>query len=346
MATDGLSIGRAAQQLGVSARTLRYYGELGLLDGARRGAGEYRTYDEAALARARQILVLRKLRVPLSSIGAILRSSDARLAIEAFEANIAAIDGELAALQSIRAVLRALVAKLRDAAVWPDALPSGEAIERAARSLLPAIKDAKEDATMDDLNRAGQQLGKLTDVRMLYLPPATVAASHYIGEEPERLHARRTARRAGDAGQRLERVGRTGVREHAHRVEALGARAPGREPHRDLERLGVPRLEETRQGRTPIGARPVLDHHEQRLIDVLPAELRDLPQGTGDLRAIGQRGLDQELARLRPTPVRERLRRAARGLTVPGHQDLSEQLRGRVAADLADRGHREPPHVP
>ncbi|NLG25794.1 MAG: MerR family transcriptional regulator [Clostridiales bacterium] len=197
MATDGLSIGRAAQQLGVSARTLRYYGELGLLDGARRGAGEYRTYDEAALARARQILVLRKLRVPLSSIGAILRSSDARLAIEAFEANIAAIDGELAALQSIRAVLRALVAKLRDAAVWPDALPSGEAIERAARSLLPAIKDAKEDATMDDLNRAGQQLGKLTDVRMLYLPPATVAASHYIGEEPER-----------HAGERLDEFAR------------------------------------------------------------------------------------------------------------------------------------------
>ena len=58
MATDGLSIGRAAQQLGVSARTLRYYEELGLLEGARRGAGEYRTYDGAALARARQILVL------------------------------------------------------------------------------------------------------------------------------------------------------------------------------------------------------------------------------------------------------------------------------------------------
>ena len=38
---------------------------------------------------------------------------------------------------------------------------------------------------MNDLNQADKALGKLTDVRIIYLPPAAVAASHFIGDEPE-----------------------------------------------------------------------------------------------------------------------------------------------------------------
>ena len=38
---------------------------------------------------------------------------------------------------------------------------------------------------MDKLSSAQEHLTKLTDVRIVYLPPATVAAVHVIGEEPE-----------------------------------------------------------------------------------------------------------------------------------------------------------------
>lgn len=38
---------------------------------------------------------------------------------------------------------------------------------------------------MDDLKKAEESLSKLTDVRIIYLPPATVAAAHHIGDEPE-----------------------------------------------------------------------------------------------------------------------------------------------------------------
>lgn len=38
---------------------------------------------------------------------------------------------------------------------------------------------------MDKLKDAETHLSKLTDVRIVYLPPATVAAAHYIGDEPE-----------------------------------------------------------------------------------------------------------------------------------------------------------------
>lgn len=38
---------------------------------------------------------------------------------------------------------------------------------------------------MEELNKANESLSKLKDVRFVYLAPATVAASHYIGENPE-----------------------------------------------------------------------------------------------------------------------------------------------------------------
>jgi len=43
------------------------------------------------------------------------------------------------------------------------------------------------DALLNNLAQANKTLDKLTDkdVRIVYLPPATVASSHYIGDEPE-----------------------------------------------------------------------------------------------------------------------------------------------------------------
>ena len=38
---------------------------------------------------------------------------------------------------------------------------------------------------MESLNRAEEALSALTDVRIVYLPPATVAAAHVIDDEPE-----------------------------------------------------------------------------------------------------------------------------------------------------------------
>jgi Bacterial transcription activator, effector binding domain. len=43
----------------------------------------------------------------------------------------------------------------------------------------------KEEKSMEDLNKASENLSILKNVRIIHLPPCTVAASHYIGENPE-----------------------------------------------------------------------------------------------------------------------------------------------------------------
>lgn len=70
------SIHELSTAAGTTSRTLRHYGELGLLEPTRLGANGYRYYDESSLLRLQRILILRELGVGLSSIADILRGQE------------------------------------------------------------------------------------------------------------------------------------------------------------------------------------------------------------------------------------------------------------------------------
>ena len=72
-----LRIGEAAQRAGVSARTLRYYEELGLLTPAAHSAGGARRYSDGDVARLLRIRELQELLgFDLGEIGDMLRAED------------------------------------------------------------------------------------------------------------------------------------------------------------------------------------------------------------------------------------------------------------------------------
>ena len=64
----------AARRLGVSPKALRLYEQRGLIAPGRTGAG-WRVYDSKAMARARDIVALRRLGLSLDRIGAVLGGS-------------------------------------------------------------------------------------------------------------------------------------------------------------------------------------------------------------------------------------------------------------------------------
>ncbi|MCK7638450.1 MerR family transcriptional regulator [Corynebacterium pygosceleis] len=67
------TIGRAAEELGVTARTLRHWDEIGLLSpGWRTETGDYRLYTDADLDRGLDILIYRRAGVPLRDIAVLL----------------------------------------------------------------------------------------------------------------------------------------------------------------------------------------------------------------------------------------------------------------------------------
>lgn len=65
-----------ARQAGVSARTIRYYGELDLLKATSRGPGGRRQYGADAAERLRFIARLKALGLTLEEIGELNRSFD------------------------------------------------------------------------------------------------------------------------------------------------------------------------------------------------------------------------------------------------------------------------------
>lgn len=184
---EAITVTAVTRQLKVSTRMLRYYEQLGLIRSIRKDGYAYRMYDETAVARLRQILILRKLRIPLKQIQRILQTPDASAAIDVFRQNIAETDTTVAALTTIRNILQTLVARLEQSAdVHVRGLVTeDEEILAAIASLVPPALNDKEGNNMESLNRAEEALSALTDVRIVYLPPATVAAAHVIDDEPE-----------------------------------------------------------------------------------------------------------------------------------------------------------------
>lgn len=181
------TINQVSRRFDISTRTLRYYEQIGLLQSIRTADYAYRTYDADALRRLQQIIILKKLRIPLKTIKEILVNEDALVAIRAFEAKIDELMCEISALSTIQTVLDGLVTRLKEHYTVPlstNLLQSDELLSIVA-SLSSLNISIKEELSMSELTKAQDSLSKLTDVRIVYLPPSAVAASHYIGDEPE-----------------------------------------------------------------------------------------------------------------------------------------------------------------
>jgi DNA-binding transcriptional MerR regulator len=79
-----MKIGDVAERAGTTTRTVRYYEEIGLLDGGDREAGTHRAYTDADLERLTHILRLKELLgMSLDDLKAIVEAEDARAALRA-----------------------------------------------------------------------------------------------------------------------------------------------------------------------------------------------------------------------------------------------------------------------
>ncbi len=110
------TISTVSKNLGISSRMLRYYEQIGLIESRRVENYAYRVYDEEAIRRLRQIILLRKLRVSVKQIRELFGNSSAMGVIEVFEQNIRELDEQMAALSTVKSILSRLVQELREKA--------------------------------------------------------------------------------------------------------------------------------------------------------------------------------------------------------------------------------------
>ncbi len=181
-----LTVSQVSKNYGVSTRMLRYYEQIGLISSQRKEDYAYRVYDEAAIKRLQLVITLRKLRISVSQISEILNDQNALRAAEIFEQNISQIDEEITALSTVKSILVSFVEELNDKAnikLQFDLLNDSPAIS-TINALSFSKNLIKENVSMDDLNKADENLLKLKEkyIRIMYIPPMTVAEVNFYGE--------------------------------------------------------------------------------------------------------------------------------------------------------------------
>lgn len=184
---DLQTISMVSKGFNISTRTIRYYEQLGLIQSVKKDGYAYRTYDEKSLNRLEQIIILRKLRISLKDIQLIIQREESVTAIKVFQDKIKELSDEITALSTIKSILDEFVVRLKEnvgVTIQPKVL-ADESLLKIIDTLTVTKINFREEKNMDDLQQASKSLSKLTDVRIVYLPPATVASIHSIGGSPE-----------------------------------------------------------------------------------------------------------------------------------------------------------------
>lgn len=89
----------------LSARTLRYYEDMGLIKSVRREDYAYRLYDEANVKRLEQILILRKLNISIKDIQRIFNTSGSEIVLEVLGKKVDDIDEEISLLHELKNIV-------------------------------------------------------------------------------------------------------------------------------------------------------------------------------------------------------------------------------------------------
>jgi len=89
----------------ITARTLRYYEDMGLINSARSDDYAYRMYDENAVKRIEQILILRKLNISIKDIQRIFSTASSDVVLEVLEKKVQNIDDEVALLHELKDIV-------------------------------------------------------------------------------------------------------------------------------------------------------------------------------------------------------------------------------------------------
>ena len=114
-------IKEVSNRYNVTTRTLRYYEKMGLVKSSRCESSGYRLYDEAAILRLRQILILRKMNISIADISAIFDASNSDAVLNVLDRKVDDIDSEVALLHDLKEIVLEFIQQIRQLDFHNDA---------------------------------------------------------------------------------------------------------------------------------------------------------------------------------------------------------------------------------
>ena len=162
-------------QLGLSSRSLRYYEQVGLIHSVRPEFEKYRFYDSENIERLKQIIVLRKMQIPVKDIIRIYESADMSTVVEVFVERINSIDEQVGALSELKNITNEfLQTMLKNGITKISALPL--LYEEMDKQL--EIMEERKPVVYNDLSAVSEKLEKPLEISIVALPSMRVLSSY------------------------------------------------------------------------------------------------------------------------------------------------------------------------
>lgn len=175
-----LKIGEAAKMFNISNRTLRYWEDEGILSSTRMENG-YRFYDDENTVRIKQIVLLRKLRMPIADIEQLFISGDYDAAIDALIHHFKNLKQEVAVLDSLSVLIERLIQRIK---AEKNLSTVFSYLEKHASDTFSERKDVPQISLSE--RNIYMSANQLKDVRIIRIPEMTVASYRAESETPEK----------------------------------------------------------------------------------------------------------------------------------------------------------------
>lgn len=171
---DLIRINEVVDNFGISSRTLRYYEEMGLIWSNHPDNKTQRYYDTSALERLKQIIILRKLQIPVKDMVVIFKSENTAALIQAFVDKLESLDTEISALSELRHLVDDFLHKMLMSGIKKI---SGITLLYEETEKRLATVEKNDIVTFEKLSEISREALRLTDVRIIRLPPMRVLTS-------------------------------------------------------------------------------------------------------------------------------------------------------------------------
>jgi DNA-binding transcriptional MerR regulator len=133
-----------------------------------------RYYDAAALERLKQIIVLRKLQIPVKDIVVIFKSKNTAALIQAFVDKLESLDTEISALSELRRLVDDFLHKMLMSGI--KKISAITLLYEETEKRLATVEKG-EPVTFEKLSEISREALRLHDVRVIRLPPMRVLTS-------------------------------------------------------------------------------------------------------------------------------------------------------------------------
>ncbi|MDE6739134.1 MAG: effector binding domain-containing protein [Lachnospiraceae bacterium] len=178
-----MTIGEVSSAFQISTRMLRYYEKIGLIESTRKEGYAYRVYDAMTVRKVQQIIILRKLQIPLKHIRCMMEGNREET-IRILETRIQDMNENVHSVHAMKKALEKLLEMLREDTSDKDYMrfvQEDTIVELT--EFLPLEKHHLKGA--HKMSMAKEMVEKGNCVRIVLLPPCTVAAFQFEGDDPE-----------------------------------------------------------------------------------------------------------------------------------------------------------------